>query len=322
MPSDDSQRTFLAGRALLLAGDLPALTLELDRSPDLVHARISSVSAPYDGYFHGATLLHHVAGNPEISPLPARIIEAAGLLLDRGADVDSVTLQGPGQPDDIGWTTLGLVASSSAAREAGHQEALMDLLIDAGADVDARRGGCIMGALYYGESRAAEYLAARGATVDLVAAAGVGDLGALRSILEDDARMEAAVRTPPGTIPSREGPGPSGGEPRLAHYSRVPWPSNPVRQDLLALALTYAALHGRVDALRVLLEAGADPDHRPPFDSGATALHRAAMGDHPVAIHLLLEAGADPEARDLEFHSTPLGWAKYMRRSKALEALS
>jgi len=79
---------------------------------------------------------------------------------------------------------------------------------------------------------------------------------------------------------------------------------------------------GRMDIFNYLLEAGADPDHRPPFDSGATALHRAAMGDHPVAIHLLLEAGADPEARDLEFHSTPLGWAKYMRRSKALEALS
>ncbi len=306
-------RSLSAALDLLLGGDESGLALALDRERDLVGLRASSTRAPYDGYFHGATLLHHVAGNPFVSPLPAGIVAMTRLLLERGADVDAVTLQGPGQPDDIGWTTLGLVATSSVAREAGHQAALMELLIGAGADVDARAGGCIMGALYYGESEAAERLARNGAMLDLAAAAGVGDIGRLSEILNDEARLEAALLARPGS--------PGSIADRLAHYSRVPWPATPDLQDVLGLALAYAALHGRVEALRLLLDAGADPNHRPPFDSRATALHRAAMGDHADAVRLLVEAGADPRLRDLEHHATPLRWAAYLGRTGALEAL-
>jgi hypothetical protein len=39
----------------------------------------------------------------------------------------SVTRPGPAQPDDIGWSTLGLVATSDAARRAGHQRPLLEL---------------------------------------------------------------------------------------------------------------------------------------------------------------------------------------------------
>jgi hypothetical protein len=154
----------------------------------------------------------------------------------------------------------------------------MDLLLDSGADVDARAGGCVMGALYYGEARAAEHLGRRGATLDLVAAAGVGDADRVRDILGNEALLKATLHARPGTM----GPGAT----RLAHYSRIPWPEVPDGQDLLGLALAYAALHGRMETLR-----------------------------------LLLDAGADPDARDLEFNSTPLGWAMYLRRPKALEVL-
>jgi ankyrin repeat protein len=179
-----------------------------------------------------------------------------------------------------------------------------------------------MGALYYGESEGATHLARRGATLDLVAAAGVGDIETLRSILGDEDALEATVRARPGTPPSAHDSNPSVSIVRLAHYSRVAWPDHAERQDLLGLALAYAALHGRLEAIGLLLDAGADPNHRPPFDSRATALHRAAMGDHPEAIRMLLDAGADPSARDLEYHSTPLGWATYMRRAEAVEALA
>ena len=67
--------------------------------------------------------------------------------------------------------------------------------------------------------------------------------------------------------------------------------------------LFYAAYEGRVDALRVLLEAGADVMH---VDfSESTALHVAARRGHPAAIHVLLDAGASVDATD--YHAdTPL----------------
>jgi ankyrin repeat protein len=298
----------VSARDRLLAGDRPGLEALLDQRPELVTERIRFVDPPYDGYFHGATLLHHVPGNPQIVGLPADIVSLAELLLDRGSEVDAVTLQGPSQPDDIGWTTLGLAATSAMAREVGCQAALMDLLLARGADPDARNGGCLMGALYYGESEAAELLAKRGARLDLVAAAGLGDVATLRQRL---AALEAASPDGRAGFEAR----------RLAHYSLVPWPDDAEPRDVLGLSLVYAALHGRVEAISVLLEAGADPNHRPPFDHGATPLHWAVMGDRPESVTALLEAGADPGARDRSFHSTPAGWAAHLGRSKAAAAL-
>jgi hypothetical protein len=41
----------------------------------------------YDqGYFKGASLLHHVAGNPIRAPLPSNVLNVADLLLNHGAD--------------------------------------------------------------------------------------------------------------------------------------------------------------------------------------------------------------------------------------------
>lgn len=285
-------------RGLLLAGELDGLSRLIDEGPELVTHRFASVEIPYDGYFHGATLLHHVAANPFISELPGAIGEICLMLLDRGAEVDAVTRQGPSQPDDIGWTTLGLVATSAEARAAGHQRALLDILLDAGADLDARNGGCLMGALYYGESEAAEYLAQQGARLDLIAAAGVGDADRMRELL--------------ATRPDAD---------RLTHYSQVAWPTDAGERDLLGVALIYAALHGRLDAIRTLLEAGAEPDHRPPFDHGGTALHWAVLGDRPESVRALLDAGADPTLTDRSFDSTPLGWAEHLGRAEAEAAL-
>ncbi|MEQ9569870.1 MAG: ankyrin repeat domain-containing protein, partial [Longimicrobiales bacterium] len=261
----------------LLDGDLSALDDALEADPDLVAARAPWRVPPWDGYFHRATLLHHVAGNPRIRPLPRTMLRAARRLLDAGADVDAVTAAGPTQPGDIGWTTLGLAATSGDAREAGFQIALMDLLIEAGADLDARNGGALMGALYSGEGEAARHLARAGARVDTIAAAGLGDLDRLATFLAlDDATLAAA--------------------PRLAHYARVPWPTDAGPDEtathVRGMALVYAALHDRTEAIHLLLEAGADPNHRPPFEHGATALHWAVLGDAPGAVGVLLDAGA------------------------------
>jgi ankyrin repeat protein len=71
--------------------------------------------------------------------------------------------------------------------------------------------------------------------------------------------------------------------------------------------LHRAALQGRTDILRTLLDLGADihaADHE-----GATALHRAVQGGSVAAALLLLDAGADINRREPRFQGTALSWA-------------
>jgi ankyrin repeat protein len=62
-------------------------------------------------------------------------------------------------------------------------------------------------------------------------------------------------------------------------------------------ALHLACFFGGTDAVRVLLEAGADPN--PPQDNplSVAPLHSAAAARDREAVRLLLEAGADPNAQ-------------------------
>lgn len=294
------------GVDLLLGGTAEEFADFLRANRSAVHLRSTRADHHYCGYFHGATLLHHVAGNPTMGSLPPDMPERTRRILAAGAAVDAVTRPGPAQPNDIGWTPLGLAATSGHARAVGLQRPLMDVLLEAGADPDACNGGCMMGALYYGQSEAARYLAERGARLDLVAAAGVGATDRLRPMLE-------------------EGPEAIASAPRLVHYARVPWPDDASTEEtvrhVLGLALIYSALHDRTEAMRLLLDAGAEPNHVSPFEHHATALHWAVMGDHPAAVRLLLDAGADTTIADGEFGSTPAGWADYLGKPAAAEAL-
>lgn len=268
------------------AGDAHELVALLRDDPSLVHARVASAEGHYGGYFHRATLLHHVAGNPMISPLPANTVELATLILDAGAEVDAATEAGPAQPTDIGWTTLGLAATSLAARTSGVQRALVELLLARGADVNARNGGALVGALYYDELEAARLLVERGARVDLAAAAGLGRVELMQRFVTDDGAL----------VPDASS---------LVHYDVAPPPTT--RDDILRYALRAAAGGGSADAVAWLLDRGADVNGHP----DATPLHLAALRGHADVCDLLLARGADPTVRDRVHGATPQGWAGY-----------
>jgi ankyrin repeat protein len=277
-------------------GDRARLEALLDADPSLVAARVERDGGHYCGYFHRATLLHHVPGNPAIRPLPPETVELATLLLDRGAAVDAVTAPGPAQPHDIGWTPLGLAATSADARDAGVQRALIDLFLARGADIDARNGGPLMGALYYGEADAAAMLVDRGAHVDLPAAAGLGRIDLMERLVVDRAPHV------------------------LVHYSMcVERPRS--RAEVLALALTYAAMGGHTAAVAWLLDAGAGVNAVAPFDHEATALHWAALRGHEATARLLLDRGADRTLRDVTHDGDPAGWADHAGHTALVELL-
>jgi len=78
------------------------------------------------------------------------------------------------------------------------------------------------------------------------------------------------------------------------------------------VALTAAALHGKAQALAILIDLGVDLDA---FSSGfythATPLHHAVWSGSLDAVKVLVEAGVRLDTKDHAENATPLGWAEY-----------
>jgi ankyrin repeat protein len=91
-------------------------------------------------------------------------------------------------------------------------------------------------------------------------------------------------------------------------------------------ALAWASSRGHVAAVLRMLDLGADPNARTTFggpDHGeaATALHLAAESNRLDVIRALLEAGADPTIRDGRHDHTPAAWAEYAGHAAARDLL-
>src|SRR5262249_48781372 len=78
-------------------------------------------------------------------------------------------------------------------------------------------------------------------------------------------------------------------------------------------ALALAAQHGNADIVRLLLDAGEDPNRYNLEGNHAhsTPLHQAALAGHEAVVRLLVERGARLDIKDTIYQSTPLGWAVY-----------
>ncbi len=202
---------------------------------------------------------------------PKNIVEIAKLLLNAGADVNA-------ESDAYGGrsTTLGLASTSCHPEQAGVQLPLMDLLIAHGAAIDGPDGNSAVNACQHnGRGEAAEYLANRGARLDLEAAAGVGRVEVVRSFFNEDGSLK-------------------------------PQATEKQKNDGYAWACEF----GRTSVVDFLLRTGIDVSAKLPHD-GQTGLHWAAHGGHADIVRLLLERGAAVDTRDESYDGTPLGWALY-----------
>ena len=88
-------------------------------------------------------------------------------------------------------------------------------------------------------------------------------------------------------------------------------------------ATALAAQHGQTDVLRLLLDAGEDPNRFNPrgFHGHSTPLHQAVWSGHLDTVQLLVERGARLDIRDTVWQGTPLAWAEHGGRSEIADYL-
>ena len=150
---------------------------------------------------------------------------------------------------------------------------LLQLLLDHGASIDGAPGGWnpLIAALHNGRPEAAEFLAERGAHLDIEGAAGVGRLDVVKSFFAEDGSLRAdATKTK------------------------------------MELGFLWACEYGRNAVVEFLLDRGVDLAAQ--ADTGLTGLHWAVVGGQLDTIRLLIERGAPLELRNI-YGGTVLGQA-------------
>lgn len=259
--ANSSANNFELAADAIVTGDVAALEKLVREHPDLIRTRSTRR--------HHANLLHYISANGVEGyrqKTPKNIVQIAKLLLDAGADVHAIA--------DVygGSTTLALVATSVHPERSGVQESLMQLLLDRGAlpdSVNPHEGSLVATCLANGRVQAAEFLAQRGARLDLEGAAGLGGLETVKNFFDDDSRRN-------------------------------------LKDQTVERALLWASEYGRNHVVDFLLQRGVSPQAQ--ANTGQTALHWAVIGGHLDTIKLLLTHGAQLEAKNA-YGGTALGQA-------------
>jgi ankyrin repeat protein len=255
------------------AGDLGRLEGLLRKHPFLIRYHCRTGKWYEEGYFAGATLLNHIAGNPSRCPLPSNILDITRLLLSLGARDD------PKRPK----YTIGLLLTSKQASEAGVALPLIDLLTEVNEiELDLTAPDILSGPLGNQAPATAEALIRRGARMDIRHAAALGRLDLVKRFVNEGDRVkeEASLILLPED--SREA------------------------KALLEQAFIDACMLGQTGVAEFLLEKGVDTAAG--ANVGQTALHYAAHGGHLATVEMLLARKAPLEVKNM-YGGTVLGQA-------------
>ena len=251
------------------AGDVAGLEQLISANPPLVAERLTSpgswlrdnVGRALDGFFQRPYLLWFVAEDPvRNGRLPRNIAAVAEAIIVAARRANASILK-----EQLDYA-LTLVSWSWIARESGVQIELIDVLVDAGAATDGNPAN----ALINRNLDAAEHLVMRGAKLTLGAALCL-------ERWDDVDRLLATANS---------------------------------QQKQFSFVLS--ALNGKADALRRMIRADVDVNARSKdLYSHGTPLHHAVSSGSLEAVEVLVEAGADLDAKDSAWAGTPLGWAEY-----------
>jgi ankyrin repeat protein len=232
---------------------------------------------------HHATLLHYVAANG----VEGHRQKTPNNILE----VTQILLDAGAEVDaladmyDEKCTTMSMLVSSSPPHEAGLQAALAEKLLDHGAALEGR------GSKWHSALMTALVFGFH-RTAEMLARRGAS--------LDD--------------IVAVAGMG------RLGDVARL-LPAADSQSKHAALAL--AAQHGHVDVVRLILDAGEDPNRYNPdgFHSHATPMHQAVSSNHADVVRLLADRGARLDIKDTIYQGTPLDWAVYLERTAIADDL-
>ncbi len=247
-------------------GDINALQRLLEANPALVTKPLNTPNE--EGYFKNPYLLWFVADNPiRHEKLPANIVEIAQLIIHALQKSNNDNYQ------YIVDYTLGLVATGRIPKESGVQIPLMELLINNGAHVK----GSVLGPVGQHNFEAATYLLGKGADYNLATAVGLNRNDDVKGLAKTATASELYVAL---VVASFFG-----------------------KADIISFLMEAGAdVNGN----------GRQEDFGG-FHAHASALHQAVYSGSLQAVKLLVEAGADLTATDKAYNGTPLGWAIYMQ---------
>jgi hypothetical protein len=147
-----------------------------------------------------------------------------------------------------------------------------------------------------------DLLCAYGARIDnaVSAAIGEGEFEAVQALIRNGAQMTLPVAAALG---------------RLDDVHRtLPQASSEDRHRALALSSRF----GHTQIVRILLDAGEDPNRYNPVGchSHSTPLHQAALAGHADVVRLLVERDARLDLKDIFWQGTPAGWAQHGARTE------
>lgn len=225
-------------------GKFEALQELLTKNPELVGARLDE---PTEGYFQQPYLLWFVADNPiRHGKLPTNIAAISALIISKikAQNLDTLQVQ-------LDYT-LGLVVTGSTPRNSGVQLELMDLLIDAGANVGRGHG-----ALAHGNIAATQRLLERGGELTLTTAICLDRWEDVPKLLQKASASEVQVALVAaaffGNIRALTYLLEQGADPNA-----YPDPAEGFHSH--ATALHQAVWSSKLEAVKVLVEAGARMD--------------------------------------------------------------